>query len=76
MYIYCMFCYHVIATPYVRSVVSLHTVTLLMMTQNAQWTMSYLYSLKVFLSNKLEFTIHLMIISSSFVNSQSRIVHI
>ncbi len=49
MYIYCVFCYHVIAAPYVRSVVmSLHTITLLMMIQNTQWTISSLYSLKYF----------------------------
>ncbi len=45
MYIYCMVCYHEIAAPYVRSVVlSLHTVTILMTIQNAQWTMMFLYS--------------------------------
>ncbi len=48
MYIYCVVCYRVIAAPYVRSVLSLHTVTLLMMIRNAQWTMSSLYSLKYF----------------------------
>ncbi len=48
-YIYCMVCYQVIAAPYVRSaVMSLHTVALLMSIQNAQWTMSSLYSLKCF----------------------------
>ncbi len=50
MYIYCVVCHHVIAAPYVRRVgVSLHTVTLLMTIQNVQWTMSSLYSLKLFL---------------------------
>ncbi len=50
MYIYCMVCYCVIAAPYVRSiVVSLHTVTLLMMSSNAQYTMSFHYSLQFFL---------------------------
>ncbi len=44
MYIYCVVCYHVIAASYVRSVISLHTITLLMMIQNAQWTTSSLYS--------------------------------
>ncbi len=37
-YVYCVFCYHVIAAPYVKcGVVSLYTVTLLMI-QNNQWT--------------------------------------
>ncbi len=45
-YVYCMVSYRVIAAPYVRSVVnSLHTITLLMVIRNAQWTMSSLYSL-------------------------------
>ncbi len=43
-------CYRVIADPYVRSVVvSLHTITLLMMIPNTQWTMRSLYPLKFFL---------------------------
>ncbi len=49
MYLYCVVCYCVIAAPYVRSVVSLHIVTLLMMIRNAQWTMRSLYSLTFFL---------------------------
>ncbi len=40
MYVHCIVCYCVIATPYVRSVVMS-----LMMMRNAQWTMSCLYSL-------------------------------
>ncbi len=51
MYVYCMVYYRVIAVPYVRTVVmSLYTVTLLKMIRNAQWTMSFHYSLKVFLT--------------------------
>ncbi len=38
MYIYCMVCYCVKAAPHVSVVVSLHTITLLMMNENAQWT--------------------------------------
>ncbi len=44
----CMVCYRVIAAPS-SVVMSLHTVTLVMMIQNAQWTMSSLFSLKFFL---------------------------
>ncbi len=44
----CVVCYCVIAAPYVRSVVSLHTVTLLMTIWNTQWTISSLYSLRLF----------------------------
>ncbi len=50
MYIYRVICYCVIAPPHVRSVVmSLHTVTLLTMIQNIQWTTRSLYSQKFFL---------------------------
>ncbi len=34
MYAYCVVCYHVIAAPYVKSVVSLQTVTLTMTIRN------------------------------------------
>ncbi len=45
MYIYCMVYYRLIAAPCVRSVVmSLHTITLLMLIWNTQWTTSCLYS--------------------------------
>ncbi len=49
MYAYCVVCYWVIAASHVRSVlISLQTITLLMMIQNAQWTMSFIYSRKCF----------------------------
>ncbi len=47
MYIYCVVCYHVIATPYLRSVfVTLDIVTILITIQNSQWTIHSTYSLK------------------------------
>ncbi len=47
VYVYCVVCYCVIAVPYVSGVVvSLHTITLLMTSQNTQWTMDSLYCLQ------------------------------
>ncbi len=54
----CVVCYCVIAAPYVRSVVSFHTFTVLMTIMNAQWTMSSIYSLNVFLSVSISETYH------------------
>ncbi len=49
VYVYCVVCYRVIVVPYVRRVVmSLHTITLLMTIRNAQRTINFLESLKVF----------------------------
>ncbi len=50
-YVYCMVRYHLITASYVGNiVVSLHTVTMLMTMWSAHWTMSFLYSLNVFLT--------------------------
>ncbi len=49
MYVYCAVCYPVIAAPYVRSVdcVFVHLYTLVNDSEHP-WTMSSLYSLKIF----------------------------